>query len=202
MTNLQLLLIGAGIIIGVVGSLGFEFPYLKKKGVDAKKILDTAEQGLEDVGTAIKVGQQISPSKELNMAAIFDYVALTGVKEAQQLFISSQLPLEQRKQASKESILNGLKVFKVPITPEVEKFVDSVIQRTVFDTKTPEEQKAQQQNTLQQQVTVLQSQLAQSNTTIATLNNDKAALQQKINSIQSTVGQTTAIDAVTTQQAQ
>jgi|GEM_PF-3538941 hypothetical protein len=186
-SNLQMILIATGVIVGVVGSVGIGFPLLKKKGINAPVILSEVETGLEEAGTVIKAGQELAPNNALNILCIVDDLAIRATKAAQQLAISSQLPLEQRQLQAKTSIMAGLKTFKIPVTPELETIVDDAIEKFVFDSKTPEEQKAQGQNTLQQQNTSLQA-------TITQLATDKTALQQqvtdlsnKLNTVQATV---------------
>ena len=172
------------VVTGVVcGAVGFLFPYLKKKGIDAPNAIKGVETGLEEIGTVIQTGQQIlgdKVSKAANILNFVDKLALKATKDAQQLAISSQLPLEERKEKAKETILTGLEAAKIKVTPQLEKIIDATIQEMVFDSKTPEEQRDQTQNTLSQQIAQLQVQVSQ-------LTTEKAQLQQQISTIQSTV---------------
>lgn len=186
-SNLQMLLVAGGIIIGVVGSLGIGFPYLKKKGINATGVLNTVENGLQEADIAIKAAKELAPSKALNTLDIIDNLAQRGTKAAQQLAISSQLPLEKRKAQANQSILSGLKAFDIPVTPEIQQLINDSIEQYVIDSKTPEEQKGQAQNTLQQQKTALQTTINQLSTDKVTLQQQVTDLQNKLNTIQATV---------------
>lgn len=202
LSNIQLLIIALVVIIGVIVAMEVIIPLLKKKGINVQGVLQETETALEDAGTAIEVVEEFTPSKALNTINTIRELALDATKEAQQLSISSQLPLAERRQKAKTSIINGLNAFKIPVTPQIEKLIDTIIERMVFDSKTPEEQKAQEQNAYQKQIADLQTQLqqqaAQSQNTINQLYADKTALQQKIDSLMTQINNVQA--AVTSTQ--
>ncbi|BAH05569.1 hypothetical protein [Clostridium kluyveri] len=129
--NIYQIIITIVVIIGVCGSVGFLFP-LSNKVSRATGILD-----------------------------LIDKLGIKSTKAAQQLAISSQLPLEQRKEKAKESIKEGLAAFKITITPKLEKVIDDTIQEMVFDSKAPEEQRNQCQKALLEQISQLQVQISQ-----------------------------------------
>jgi hypothetical protein len=49
-----MLLLEAGVIVGVVGSIGIGFPLLKKKGINTTAVLSEVESGLEESGLKSK----------------------------------------------------------------------------------------------------------------------------------------------------
>lgn len=186
MSNLNLL-IAAGIIIIVIGFIEVVIPILKKKNINVPVILNEVETGLEEAGTAIKAGQELVPSSALNILSIVDNLAIRATKSAQQLAISAQLPLDKRKTIAKASILAGLKAFKIPVSEELDMVIDDSIQQFVLDSKTPEEQRSQQQNVLQTTVKTLQTQLTQSTADKEQLQQKVTALTNQISTIQATV---------------
>ncbi|WP_026881428.1 hypothetical protein [Clostridium akagii] len=175
------------IIVVVIGGMAIVAPYLKKKGIKAGTILENVEADVIKAGTIIKAAESLSPSPVLNYLDIIDSLAEKAVKAAQQLYISSQLPLDQRKTKAREIILDGLKTAKIADTSELDTLIDAVIESTILDTKTPEEQKTQEQNTLTQQNTALQATVTQLNTDKAQLEQQIVDLTAKINTVQATV---------------
>lgn len=155
--NIYQIIITIVVIMGVCGSVGFLFPLSNKAG-KATGILD-----------------------------LIDKLGIKSTKAVQQLAISSQLPLEQRKEKAKESIKEGLAAFKITTTPKLEKVIDATIQQMVFDSKTPEEQRNQCQNTLLEQISQLQIQISQLTIEKSQLEAQNAQLHQQISTIQNTV---------------
>lgn len=182
--NYETVAIIISIIAGVLGTLAVVYPRLKKEGINAGAILKEAEEGAEDVGNVIKVAQEFVPSKALNILSIVDNLALKATKAAQQLYISSQLPLDQRKTSAKGAIIDGLKAFNIPITDNLEVVIDTAIEKCVIDTKTDDEIKAQESSTVQNTIVGLQKQLADLQTTNAQLTKANTDLTEKLNAIQ------------------
>lgn len=179
-----------GVIVCVCGSLGFVFPYLKKKGINTGTILQEAETGLQEAETIIQTGEQLlgnKVSKAAGILSLIDTLSLKATKAAQQLFVSSQLPLEQRKSKAIEVIKEGLTLFKIPINTQMEKIIDNSVEATVLDSKTPDEQRNQCQNALSQQISQLQIQLSQIGAQNAQLVTENAQLKQQIATVQNTV---------------
>lgn len=148
-------LIAIVITLGVCGAVGFLFAFLKKKGVKVDTVLEDVKTVVDEAGIVIKAGKSLAPSPLINNLDIIYSIIEEAVKSAQQLYISSQLPIDQRKIKAKEIILDGLKAVNIEDTPELDVFINSVIEGAVFDTKTPEEKKIQEQNTLQDQLNTL-----------------------------------------------
>lgn len=189
MSKTQILIIIFTIIALVIAAYVYVIPYLKKKGFNTKGILDKTEQGLEDAGAVLDVVGELKPSNALNVLNIIREFALDATRGAQQLYISSQLPLDQRRQTAKDEIINGLKIFNIPITADIEKLINIIIERMVFDSKTDDEKRGQEQSTLQKQINQLQQDKTQLQTSNANIQQQVTALQQKITTVQNTVAQ-------------
>lgn len=185
--NYETVAIIISIIAGVLGTLVVVYPGLKKKNINAGTILKDVEEGAEDVGNIIKVAQDFVPSKALNILSIIDNLALKATKAAQQLYISSQLSIDQRKSSAKESIIAGLKAFNIPITDNLEIVIDAAIEKCVIDTKTPDEIIIQENGTTQKIISELQKQIADLQATNTTLTQANTDLTNKVNIVQNTV---------------
>lgn len=186
------LYVAFSIIVVVVGAIAIVFPILKKKGINSVTILSEIKTGLEDVQTALTVGKQLDPNnKIITVLDLLDKAALSGTSYASQMAISAQLPLEQRKQAATDSIINELEVFKIPVTPEMKILINTTIEKTIFDSKTPGQVEIQGQNTLSQQNATLQATIAQLNADKTSLEQQAIILNSKINAVQGAVTATT-----------
>lgn len=187
LSNTQLLLIALIVIVGVIVAMEVIVPLFKKKGVNVQSVAKEVEEVAEDAGQVIKVAQDFAPSNALNTLAIIDNLAVRASKAVQQLAISSQLPLEQRKATAKQYITDGLKLFNIPVTDDLNTLIDTAIEKCVLDSKTPEEQKAQEQNAYQKQIADLQTQLQQQaanyQSTIQTLTANNTTLQQQVSDL-------------------
>lgn len=183
----------------VIGGLGIIF--LRKKGITASTFLKTAETGLDSAETIIQMGESLitnKSSKVLNFLNILDKLVLKATKAVQQLYISSQLPAEQRKEKAIEVIKEGLKAFNINITPAIEKIIDASVEEIVLDFKTPEEQRSQTQNTVSQQLADMQNQITQLTAEKTNLENQKLQLEQQIQTISSAVQTSQNTNAIQT----
>lgn len=88
----------AGTTIGVIGAMFGAFPYLKKKGVDTDKLLDTSGTVLNAAQPIIGVAEGLLPGNPaINLVDFIDKQVIKAVKGAQQLNNSSQLTDDARK---------------------------------------------------------------------------------------------------------
>lgn len=191
------------IIIAVitVGIGGLGIMFLRKKGITASSMLKTAETGLDSAETIIQMGESLitnKSSKILSFLNILDKLVLKATKAVQQLYISSQLPAEQRKEKAIEVIKEGLKAFNINITPAIEKIIDASVEEIVLDFKTPEEQRSQTQNTVSQQLADMQNQITQLTAEKTNLENQKLQLEQQIQTISSAVQTSQNTNAIQT----
>lgn len=179
------------IILGVCGAVGFEFTYLKKKGIKIDSILKEASNATDEAGVIIKAGKSLTNNKVFDILDLVDNLAKKAVKAVQQLYISSQLSGDERKTKAKEIIQEGLKFAGIKETTELDALIDTVIESSVFDNKTDSEKKGQEENTLQKQVTQLKEEVQNSTNTTEKANQKVTELTQKLNTIQNTVNQAT-----------
>lgn len=187
MANYETVAIIISLIVGVIGTLAVVFPLAKKKGINTGEILKDVEEGAEDVENVINAAQEIVPSKALNVLDLVDKLALKATKAARQMYISSQLPLDQRKISAKNAIIAGLKAFNIPITANLDVVIDMAIEKCVIDTKTPDEIIIQENGTTQKIISELQKQIADLQATNANLTQANTELTNKVNIVQNTV---------------
>lgn len=187
MTNLETLLIIAGVSLGIGGALFLLFPYLKKIGVNVEDLIKKTEIVLNGADQIATVASEIDPRAKI-LKVVLDE-AIKGVNSAEQLYISSQIPSGQRKEKATELITAALRVAGIDITDDVKTVIDGYIDDVIFVAKTPEEQKSQQQNVLTQQINTLQAQLTQTTNSNTTLTQENVQLKQKLTAIQSSVAQ-------------
>ena len=181
------LLVIVAVLFGSTFVIAFVFPYLQKKGVNVKVILDDVQKGLEEVKTGLAVANEVAPSPQLDVISLIENYAEIGVKKAQQLYISSQLQGVDRKASAKETITNSLKELNIPITDNLDKLIDDVIESKVFDSKSAEDVKTQETNANQETITNLQKQVLDLQTTNASLTQSNTDLTNKLNVVQNTV---------------
>ncbi|ADZ20362.1 hypothetical protein BJV85_002685 [Clostridium acetobutylicum] len=104
-----------------------------------------------------------------------------------QLYISSQLPADQRKDNAKKLISAGLKVANISETLSSDIFIDAVLEQIIYDSKIDTEKKSQEQNTLQLQISQLTTEKAKLQASNTELVNKNTELTNKLTSIQSAV---------------
>lgn len=184
------LLVIIAVLFGSAFVIAFVFPYLQKKGVNVKVILDDIQKGLEEVKTGLAVAKEVAPSPQLDIISLIENYAEIGVKKAQQLYISSQLQGVDRKASAKETIVNSLNELNIPITDNLDKLIDDVIESKVFDSKSSEDIKVQETNANQETITNLQKQLADLQTTNVSLVQSNTDLTNKLNVVQNTIAPT------------
>ncbi|MDP4144477.1 MAG: hypothetical protein Q8936_08355 [Bacillota bacterium] len=191
MDNITTLLAISGVVVGAGGAIGFIFPSLKKRGINISNVLDRIEKGLEELKTGVQVVKEITPSTPgINVIELIEKWAEIGVKKAQQLYISSQLPADQRKQAAIDTIVTTLKQLNIPVTADLQQLINDTVESKVFDIKTDDEKKAATQNALSLQVTQLQTQNSQLQSNIAQLTQQNTVLNNKLATVQNTVATT------------
>lgn len=181
------------IILGVCGA-GFCFAFLKKKGIKVDTVLEDVKEVVEDAGVVIQAGKSISSNPIFNKLDLIDRLAQEAVGTAQQLYISSQLPAEQRKEKALKIMSQGFKEANIKETPELDNLANMAIEYAVYNSKSDTEKAGQQQNILAQQNTNLQNQITQLNidkaqlqTQITELTNKNVELNDKLIAVKSTV---------------
>ena len=102
------------------------------------KCLDTTEKALDAIEPAIELAKTIAPLNPIvNVVELIDKWAVTGVKNAEQLYHASQLTSnDDRKNAAKETVYAALKEFNIEPTENQEKLIDDTIEAAVNDLRT------------------------------------------------------------------
>jgi hypothetical protein len=191
--TIQLLVMGG--VTGVVVGSGSVFTVLKKKGIDSPEVLSNIEKGIVATEPIIAVAKGIAPlNPAVNILDLIEKYAKTGVKNAEQLYLSSQLPADQRNAKAKDTISAVLKASNVEVTPEIEKIIDGAIEASVLDlghNKTDAEKEAAKQ-ALQAQLAQITAENTQLKTTINTITTAATAVNttQPVQPIQTSTQQT------------
>lgn len=117
----------------VVGAVTLFIPFLVKKNTNiqaylkqAKVLLTTAEDITNTVGAILPAAPAISTLK------IIEVWASKAVNGAEQLFISAQLPADQRNAKAKETIYAALKMAGIIVTAELETLINGAIEESVL----------------------------------------------------------------------
>ena len=170
-------LLNVGTIIGVAFGVGaavlFLMPFLKKKNIKVDEVIKKMDAVLDGADAVITVADGILPvNPVVDILETISKYARIGVHQAEQLYIASQLPKDERNTKSKETTYAALKLLKVDVTPDVIKIVDGAIEAEVLalghKDLTETEKQAQLQQ-VQAQATQLQSANTQLKQTIATI---------------------------------
>lgn len=179
----------ASIIIAVtLGGILILFPFLKQKGINVGKILSEIKAGLEEIKTGLAVVKEIAPNTpQLAVLDIVEKGAEIGVNKAQQMYISSQLPIDQRKQSAIETAESSVIESNIPLSDNLKKLISDAVESKVFNLKTDTEKTTGIQSALQLQNNQLQSQIAQVTAINTQLQSQVADLTNKINTVQATV---------------
>lgn len=161
-----------GVLVGVIGGIFGLVPYLKKKGVDTEKVLDTTQNVSEAAEPLIQVAKTILALKPV--ATLVDWLeqkAVARVKAAEELGHAGELKTNEDKfKKAQEVVYNSLKEINITPTDNQKKLIDDFIQEAVNDlghaTPTEAEKNAQLQNMqaenmqLKQKLTTIQNTVA------------------------------------------
>lgn len=185
MININDILAVGGVLVGVIGAIFGLVPFLKKKGVDTEKVLDTTQNVLEAAEPLIQVAKTI-PSLRAG-ATLVDLIqdkAISAAKIAEQLGHAGKLQDNDEKfNYARNTVYSILKEIDVDPTDNQKKLIDDFIQEGVNDlghaAPTEAEKDAQLQKTKQN---------------LTTIQAENAQLKQKLTTIQNTVGATQNIN--------
>jgi hypothetical protein len=181
MINTNDILAVGGVLVGVIGSIFGLVPFLKKKNIDAEKVLDTTQNVLEAAEPLIQVAKTIPELRTgANLVDLIQNKAISSAKIAEQLGHAGKLQNNEEKfNYARNTVYAILKEIDVDPTDNQKKLIDDFIQEGINDlghaTPTEAEKNAQLQKT-KQDLTSAQAENVQ--------------LKQTIASIQSTVGST------------
>ncbi|WP_368488358.1 hypothetical protein [Clostridium sp. BJN0013] len=182
MVNINDVIAVAGVLVGVIGVIFGLVPYLKKKGIDAGKVLDTTGNVLEAAEPLIQVAKTI-PSLKAG-ATLVDLIqdkAISAAKIAEQLGHAGKLKDNEGKfNYAQNTVYSILKEINVDPTDNQKKLIDDFIQEGVNDlghAAPTESEKDTQIAKIQQDLTAVQAENTQLKQTIASIQSAAGAVQ-------------------------
>ncbi|WP_234123435.1 hypothetical protein [Clostridium hydrogenum] len=136
MTTAQLItiIIILAVTAGVLATLLFIFPLLKKKGVDAGKALDNAQTAVNTAGKLIDAATAVLPSNPaLNILEIVEKWAKIAVGDAEQLYHAGDITKDERAKTAETVVLNVLSELKIDVDDNKKALIDAAIKNAVND---------------------------------------------------------------------
>lgn len=129
MENIVLII---GIVLAVFGGISLVLPWLAKKGANVPGFLSGTATVLQTAGTAVEglYGLTANPAFALG-GKIIDY-AKQAVSAAEQLYKTSQIEADGRKQAATELVYEFIALTNEDITEDVKKVVNGCIEAAVW----------------------------------------------------------------------
>ena len=162
-----------GVALGIGAAVIFLMPFLKKKNIKVNEVIKKMDAVLDGADAVINVADGILPVNPIvDVLGTISKYARIGVNQAEQLYITSQLPKDERNIKSKETTYAALELLKVEVTPNVKKIVDGAIEAEVLalgHKDLTEVEKQTQFQQVQAQATQLQTENIQLKQTIATI---------------------------------
>jgi hypothetical protein len=183
MINTNDILAVGGVLVGVIGAIFGLVPFLKKKNIDAEKVLDTTQNVLEAAEPLIQVAKTIPELRTgANLVDLIQNKAISAAKIAEQLGHAGKLKDNEEKfNYARNTVYSILKEIDVDPTDNQKKLIDDFIQEGVNDLghAAPAE--------------------AEKNTQLQKIQAENSQLKQKLTTIQNTVGTTQNTNTQATQ---
>jgi len=155
MSNLEIVSIILGVTAGIETMLLIGFSFLKSKGINTQDVLEKTDKALTATEGVINVASAILPGNPIvDGLKVVEKYAHVGVNQAEQLYLASQLPADQRNVKAKETIYAAVTAANITVTPELQKIIDGAIEAEVLALghKTPtESEKAAQLAKIQEE---------------------------------------------------
>ena len=120
-------------VVAIVAVITIAIPFLIKKDINIQAYLKQAETILntaEDITNT--VGGILPATPAISILKILEVWASKAVGGAEQLYVSSQLPADQRNAKAKEIVYAALKIAGVIVTPELETLINGAIEESVL----------------------------------------------------------------------
>ena len=182
MININDIVAVGGVLVGVIGVIFGLVPYLKKKGIDTEKVLDTTGNVLEATEPFIQLAKTIPALKP--GATLIDWIekkAVAGVKAAEQLAHAGSLKTNEEKfNAAQNTVYAALKEIEITPTLNQKKLISDFIQEAVNDlghAGPTESEKDTQITKIQQDLAAAQAENTQLKQTIASIQSAAGAVQ-------------------------
>lgn len=126
--EILLVLVAGGILVGA----GYLFGHLKNKGINTQSALNTANSVVGTLDTAFDALKPLLPNNPA--VPIIDAILGTskwGVNQAEQLYKTSQIDKEARKEEATKFVNDMLKLAGVEITSELETVIAGAVEGAV-----------------------------------------------------------------------
>lgn len=117
----------------VFGGVSLLVPYLIRKGVDVSGLLGKTDLTVDALYTITETLQTLFPkSAALNIVDRVLTYADKAVENAEQLYLTSQIPAGQRKEEATKLVYQFLANSGVEVTEELKPIVDGAIEAAVY----------------------------------------------------------------------
>lgn len=149
------------VVTCVLVSIIVIIPKLIKNGIKVDGYINTVNNVLAKIDPILSVVNQVLPNDPaMKVIDFIDNIAKKAVAAAEQMYISTQLPKDQRNAKAKELIDAALTASGVKITPEIEEIIDGAIESEVMALGHAESAQKTLINNLTEQNALLKAQVA------------------------------------------
>ncbi|WPC42785.1 hypothetical protein [Clostridium sp. JS66] len=172
------IIIASGVVGGVIGFIA-GIPYLKKKGIDVSKGIDTAKAADPVINAASTL---LPNNKAIDILKTIEKWSTIAVGQAQQLYYAESIEKDERISTAQNVVYNALLELNIPLDENKKNLINAAIENAVKDlghNKTEDEQIAEKQ--------ALQAQLAQ-------VTAERDSFKNTIAQVNATTAQTTPGD--------
>jgi hypothetical protein len=130
-TQMLGMLITSGVVGCVLGFLGAT-PYLKKKGVDVTKVIDTTENVVKAAEPVINIASTLIPNNPaVNVLKSIEKWGIIGAGYAQQLSYAEEITKDKRAEKAKDVVNAALKELNIEIDDNRKILMDAAIKDAV-----------------------------------------------------------------------
>lgn len=149
------------VVTCVLVSIIVIIPKLTKNGIKVDGYINTVNNVLTKIDPILSIVNQVFPNDPaMKIIDFIDNIAKKAVDAAEQMYISTQLPKDQRNAKAKELIDAALTASGVKVTPEIEKIIDGAIESEVMTLGHAESAQKTLINNLTEQNALLKAQVA------------------------------------------
>lgn len=158
MSNFVIIIAVIVFVLGVVIGL---IPYIKNKGINTDKALDTAQKVIDGSGKILKVANEVLPNNPaVNILSVIEKWAAIAVGNAEQLNHTGAIQKDQRAAEAEKIVLNVIGELNIKLTDSEKELIHAAMGSAINDLghKEPTEaEKAAEKEKLQQDITSLQN---------------------------------------------
>lgn len=136
MTNIQIaaLSIIFGVVGGVIGTIMFLFPYLKKKGIDVTSVLLDVRKVVDTSDKIIDTVNEVLPGNPaVGALQVIEKWAQIAVGDAEELYHTGDICKADREKVAKSVVLSVIKELNIEIDENKRQLIDAAIKNAVND---------------------------------------------------------------------